>query len=307
MYCSAILFSPETSITRRLYSHQVPKWILRRPTLSKNWSPYLQILSHLYSVNAVAFSPDGKLVASGSHDRTVRLWDAATGTERRVLKGHSNLVYAVAFSPNGKLVASGSHDSIVRLWDAATGTERRALKGHSHWVYAVAFSPDGKLVASGSGDRTVRIWDAATGIERRVLKGHLDSVYAVAFSPDGKLVASGSLDNTVRLWDAVTGTEQCAFGIDTTLRYFSFSSCGTYLITDRGILQPPPSISQPLPQIYASRTWIREDEEDLLFLHPDCRDSLIFVAGSTLVFVDASNHGSVLQFSSSAKCVGEGI
>ncbi|KAL5327994.1 hypothetical protein ACEPPN_005700 [Leptodophora sp. 'Broadleaf-Isolate-01'] len=280
---------------------------------------------HSSSVTAVTFSPDGKLVALGSHDRTVRLWDAATGTERRALKGHSDAVTAVTFSPDGKLVASGSDDRTVRLWDAATGTERRVLKGHSSSVTAVTFSPDGKLVASGSFDKTVRLWDAATG-ERRALKDHLRWVTAVAFSPDGKLVASASSDGTVRLWDAATGTERRAFkGHSSWVTAVAFSPDGKLVASGshdrtvrlwdaatgteqyRGILQPPPGVSQPLPQIYASRSWIRENEEDLLFLHPDCRDSLIFVAGNTVVFVDASNRGSVLQFSSSAKCMGEGI
>jgi WD40 repeat protein len=136
----------------------------------------------------VAFSPDGKQVASGSDDSTVRLWDAATGAPLQTLEGHSNWVRSVAFSPDGKQVASGSDDSTVRLWDAATGAPLQTLEGHSNWVTSVAFSPDGKQVASGSDDNTVRLWDAATGASLQTLEGHSNWVTSVAFSPDGKQV-----------------------------------------------------------------------------------------------------------------------
>ncbi len=168
----------------------------------------------------MAFSPDGKTLASTSNDTTVRLWDGATGESRATLKGHEEQVYAVAFSPDGKTLASAGGNPFevgdllnplrpgeLRLWDAATGEPRATLKGHESTVYAVAFSPDGKTLASAGVDPlnpgrpgVLRLWDAATGEPRATLKGHAGAVHAVAFSPDGKTLASASTDTTMRLW-----------------------------------------------------------------------------------------------------------
>jgi WD40 repeat protein len=118
---------------------------------------------HSKAVSSVAYSPDGKTLASASLDKTIKLWAVATGVEQATIKGHTHFVLSVAFSPDDKTLASGSFDKTVRLWDAATGKERAALKGHTGWVYSVAFSPDSKALASASQDGTVRLWDAATG------------------------------------------------------------------------------------------------------------------------------------------------
>jgi RNA polymerase sigma factor (sigma-70 family) len=177
-----------------------------------------RFVGHAEEVSALAFSPDGKLLASGrdfdyprkhGQDNPIQLWDVATGKELRLLVGHKDAVMSMAFSPDGKALASGGqrYDAVLRLWDVATGDELFALKGHGGEVRSVAFSPDGKTVASGSMDKTIRLWDPMTGKEKGRLTGHTEDVMAVAFSPDGKLLASGSFDRTVRLWNPATSKQ----------------------------------------------------------------------------------------------------
>ena len=162
---------------------------------------------HSNIVKSVCWSPDGKYLASGSEDYTVKIWDAKSGECIQTLEGHSDYVCSVCWSPDGKYLASGSRDKTIKIWDAKSGKELKTLEGHSELVYSVCWSPDGNYLASGSNDYTLKIWDAKSGEYIRILEGHSENVWSVSWSPDGKYLASGSLDKTVKIWDANSGKE----------------------------------------------------------------------------------------------------
>lgn len=159
----------------------------------------------LGSIRSIAFSPDGKLLATGDTDSYIRLWNVATGEQTAAWQGHEEWVRSVVFSPDGQSLASGSEDKTIRLWNVETGQCLLVLEGHRSWVRSVAFSPNGKLLASGSEDKTVRLWNLDSGNCLQILEKHTNFVRTVTFSPNGEWLASGSSDQTIRLWDISTG------------------------------------------------------------------------------------------------------
>ena len=163
---------------------------------------------HVHAVHSVSCSPDGKRIASGSLDRTIKIWDANSGDEELVLRGHQGWVRGVDYSPDGLTIVSGGFDGKLKIWDAVTGKERSSinvLTGRK--INCVAYSPNGNDVVSGSFGGSIKVWDTKSGIEKNTFAGHKEDVYSVAFSPDAKQIASGSSDNTIKIWDVETGRE----------------------------------------------------------------------------------------------------
>jgi WD40 repeat protein len=209
IYLSGLPFAPIKSQVAQRYLPLFPKTLHLKTGKTYDWPAIIGVFEgHTDWVWSVAFSQDGRRIVSGSHDNTIRVWDAETGeVVAGPLQGHTNSVRSVAFSQDGSRIVSCSGDATIRVWDAETGdVVAGPLQGHTDWVNSVAFSQDGRRIVSGSGDNTIRVWDAETGdIVAGPLQGHTDWVRSVAFSQDGRRIVSGSGDNTIRVWNAETG------------------------------------------------------------------------------------------------------
>jgi WD40 repeat protein len=246
----------------------------------RNLSPIRNTLSFIGHGNwvwGIAYSPDGKILASGSSDRTVKLWDISTGNCLTTLQGHTDIVHTVAFSPipltspflrgtgggsqGGVILASGSADRTVRIWNITTGDCRQILTGHKSQISAVAFSPDGLYLASCDG-QSIKIWDITTGECHQTICKYLTFVWSIAFSPDGETIAGGD-DKVIKLWHIKTGEcSQILSGFTSKVWSVTFSSNGQIIagsdkqtlklwqINENGAVNPLQTI-----QGYANSIW----------------------------------------------------
>jgi WD40 repeat protein len=226
------------------------------------WSLELQKLEgHSGSVNAVAFSTDGRLLASASDDGTARLWNPATGEQVQKLEGHRHWVRAVAFSTDGQLLASASDDRTVRLWNPATGEQVQKLEGHSDSVRAVAFSTDGQLLASASEDKTVKLWNPATGEEVEILEQSVP-IYQLCFSSDGQTLKTDK--GILRLHSGQSKVRSLA-----------------------------PKLTS---DIFLNGDWVTRDGRNLLWLPHDYRGSCSALRGNVLAIGQSSGPVHFFEF-----------
>jgi len=188
-----------------------------------NWQVVQTLNEHWGSVEAVAISPDGLILASGSADATAMLWQLPEGREYHTLNGHLERVCAVTFTPDSQYLATGSYDQTIKVWQVENGHLILTLTGHRKWISSLAISPNGEIVASGSNDGTIKLWHIQQGRELQTLTGHTSYINDVAISPDGESIASVSGDGTVKLWQISTGEEQDSFG-DSQFRFGFFYS-----------------------------------------------------------------------------------
>ncbi|HEY5731513.1 MAG TPA: helix-turn-helix domain-containing protein, partial [Anaerolineales bacterium] len=239
---------------------------LHRSVLASRVRKVLQDDAEVWSV---AYSPNGKRIATTNWNNAAKVWDAESGQLLMTLIGHTESVNGVAFSPDGKLLATASDDGTAKIWDANAGKEILTLSGHNGPVHDISFSPDGKHLSSASDDGTAKVWNVKTGEEELIFSGHGDTVFDVAFSPDGELVATSGLDEYVRLWDASTENEILALPFEggDQLRGLAFSPDGGRIAVT--------STQSPY-----GRVWDSSTGEVLMNGFPGHRDALVDIAFS---------------------------
>ncbi|OBZ65404.1 Vegetative incompatibility protein HET-E-1 [Grifola frondosa] len=216
--------------------------------------PVLVLSDHAGAVSSLAYSPNGRYIASGSEDASIVIWDTSTGRILQKCQHHVETIWSLKFSPDSTRLVSGSGDHFVIVWDVESGDARAILDGHTGVVQSVAYSPDGNKIASGSVDFTVRLWDAETGTTLSVMKGHTAVVMFVVFSPNGKWLASVGADYTARIWNAETGVLHTVLqGHTDVVWWIAFSPDSRRVVTgsDDG----------------TSRIWNAETGEELVTLH----------------------------------------
>ena len=297
-------------------------------------------LGHTDQVWSAVFSPDGKSVATGGLDGTIRLWDAQTGKQLQVFQ-HSSVgvvqvdfspdnkhilasdlsgklvlwniktglgsslpfsgVWSIAFSPNGEEILTGAFDGSVHLMDIQTKKILKTFKGHTGTVTSVAFAPDGKTMLTGSQDRTARLWDIQTGQTIHIISGHADEIYGVAFSPDGRQVLTGSKDQTARLWDVQTGKEVRVFNISSWVYGVAFSPDGKYIAT-AGEDKSARIWESKTSKLVRSFTGFREMVSNVAF-SPDGKYLLVSSWDKTAQLLDVNGQTEFPQFTGHAQTV----
>ncbi len=246
----------------------------------------LRLRGHTDRVWTVAFTPDGKTLVTGSKDKTIKLWDVATGRPRATLRGHTGCTHGFAFTADGRLMASANCDHTIKLWELPAGREKATLRGHVGEVRSLAFTPDDQTLVSCSGlyDKgakrwaagEIKVWDVAAGRERATLPAHAGLVVALALSPDGQLLATGGTDGVIKLWDLATRRERATLpGHRDVVMALAFSADGQLLASAGGREGRPGEV----------KLWDVAARRELTALrgHTDAVNSVVFTSGGRLV------------------------
>ncbi|KAI0410771.1 vegetative incompatibility protein HET-E-1 [Xylaria grammica] len=235
LYCSGICFAPQKSVIRQEFQKEMSAWIVKPPYMPDTWGACTQTFEgHSGWIFSIAISSDGRWLASGSEDCTIKVWDVTMGACTQTFEGHSGWIFSIAISSDGRWLASGSEDCTIKIWDVTMGACTQTLEGHNKTVHSIAISPDGNWIVSGSSDCTIKIWDLATGACKKTLKDHRDEIHSISLSTDGCWLASGGWDTAIKIWNVVTGACKTTMIANESVRSIAMSPDSHWLASITG-------------------------------------------------------------------------